>query len=111
KVPAGGKIESHKSVARLQQREEDLRVGRSTRMRLHVRELAPEQLGDAVDRKPLGDIHVLAAAVVAFARKAFGIFVGEYRSLRLENRTRHDVLGGDQLDLVALALELFPDHI
>ena len=43
-VAAGREIESHKSVARLQQRKEDLRVGRRARMRLHVRELAPEQL-------------------------------------------------------------------
>ena len=31
--------------------------------------------------------------------------------MRLENRTRHDVLGGDQLDLVALAVELVRDGV
>ena len=102
-MTAGGQIESHESVAWLQQREEDFRVGRRTRMRLHVRELAAEQFRDALDRQPLGNVHVLAAAVVAFARQALGIFVGEDRALRFQHRARDDVLGGDQLDLVALA--------
>ena len=56
---------------------------------------------------PFGDIHVLAAAVIAFAGQAFGIFVGQNRSLRFQYRPGNDVLGGDQLDLIALAPKLF----
>jgi hypothetical protein len=54
----------------------------------------------------LGDIDELAAAIVALARIALGIFVGHDRALRLEHGAGHDVLRGDQLDLVLLAAEL-----
>ncbi len=80
-------------------------------MRLHVGELAAEQFGDALDRQPLGDVDELAAAVIALARQAFGIFVGQHRALRFQHRARDDVLRGDELDLVALAAELEPDRL
>ena len=53
---------------------------------------------------------ILAAAVIAPARIAFGIFVGQHRALRLQHGARDDVLRGDQLDLVALAAELELDR-
>ena len=60
----------------------------------------------ALDGEFLGDVDELAAAVVAPARIALGVFVGHHRALRLEHGAGDDVLGGDQLDLVALAAEL-----
>ena len=72
--------------------------------------LATEQFGHAFDRQIFGDIDVLAAAVIALARKAFGIFVGEDRTLRLEYRAADDVLRRDQFDLVALATEFEADR-
>lgn len=63
-----------------------------------------------VDRQLLGDIHELAAAIVALAGITLGIFVGHDRALRLENGARHDVFRGDQLDLVALAAKLRADR-
>ena len=104
-MPAGGEIEPHEGVAGLHQREEHLGVGRGAGMRLHIGELAAEQLGHPLDRQPLGDVDELAAAVIALARQAFGIFVGQHRALRFQHRARDDVLRGDQLDLVALAAE------
>src|SRR3546814_3603095 len=50
-----------------------------------------------------------AALIIALARITLGIFVGEDRALRLEHRLRDDVLAGDQLDLMALALEFVGD--
>ena len=58
----------------------------------------------------LGDVDELAAAVVALARIAFGVFVGHHRALRLEHGAGDDVLRGDQFDLVALAAELELDR-
>ena len=52
-----------------------------------------------------------AALIIAPARIALGIFVGEHRALRLEHRARDDVLGRDQLDLVLLAVELGGDRV
>ena len=79
-------------------------------LRLHVGEVAAEQLLGALDRQRLGDVDELAAAVVALARIALGIFVGHDRALRLEHGARDDVLRGDQLDLVLLAAELLADR-
>ena len=80
-------------------------------MRLHIGEGAAEQPGDALDGEPLGDVDELAAAVIAFARQPFGVFVGEHRALRLEHGAADDVFRRDQLDLVALAAELELDRL
>ena len=80
-------------------------------MRLHVGELAAEQLGDPLDRQILGDVDELAAAVIALTRQALGIFVGENRALRFQNGAGNDVLRGDQLDLVALPAEFQPNNL
>ncbi len=72
-------------------------------VRLHVGEAAAEQLLRALDGEVLGDVDELAAAVVALAGIAFGVLVGQHRALRLQHGAGDDVLGGDQLDLVALA--------
>jgi hypothetical protein len=44
--------------------------------------IGAEQLLDAVDGQLLGHVHVLAAAVVALAGVALGVFVGQLRALR-----------------------------
>ena len=64
--------------------------------------LAAEQLLRPLDGERLGDVDELAAAVIALARIALGVFVGQHRALRLEHGARDDVLRGDQLDLVLL---------
>ena len=73
--------------------------------------LQPNKFCHALDRQPFGDVDELAAAVIALARQAFGIFVGEHRALRFQHRARDDVLRSDQLDLVALAAEFEFDRI
>ncbi len=80
-------------------------------VRLHVGEIAAEQLLGALDRQRLGDVDELAAAVIAPARITFGIFVGQHRALRLQHRARDDIFRGDQLDLVTLATEFQLDHV
>ena len=110
-VAAGGEVEAHEGVAGLQQRQEHRLVRLAAGVRLHVGEVAAEQLLGALDRERLGDVDELAAAVVALARIALGVFVGQHRALRLEHGAGDDVLGGDQLDLVALAAELLADGV
>ena len=73
--------------------------------------LGAEQLLGAVDRELLGDVDVLATAVVALARVALGVLVGEHRALGLEHRHRDEVLRGDHLERVLLALELESQHL
>ena len=72
--------------------------------------LAVEQLAGALDRELLGLVDLFAAAVVAPAGIALGIFVGQHRARRLEHGARDDVLRGDQLDLLLLAMQLALQH-
>ena len=109
-VAARIEVEAHEGVARLQQRQEHRLVHLAAGVRLHVGEVAAEQLLGPLDRQFLGDVDELAAAIVALARIALGIFVGHDRALRLEHGARDDVFRGDQLDLVALAAELVADR-
>ncbi len=55
--------------------------------------------------KSFGDVDELAAAVVALARVAFGVLVGEDAALRREHGGARVVLRGDQLDAFFLAAE------
>ena len=79
-------------------------------MRLYVGEGAIEQTLGAVDGELLDDVHILAAAVIALSRIAFGIFVGEKRAGGVEHGLGDDVLRGDQFDLVLLALMFLLDR-
>ena len=85
-------------------------VGLGPRVGLDVDVLgAGEQRQGALLGEPLGDVDELAAAVVALARQALGVLVGEPAALRLEDRREDVVLAGDELDLVVLATAL-ADH-
>ena len=70
---------------------------------------APKSCLGAVDGQLLDDVDELAAAVVAPARVALGVLVGEDRALRLEHGAADDVLRRDQLEVVLLALRLVAD--
>src|SRR3989304_2275352 len=52
---------------------------------------------------PLGDVPVLATAVVAPAGQTLGVLVREPGALRFHDRGKDVVLAGDQLDLAVLA--------
>ena len=65
----------------LQQRHEHRLVGLRAGVRLDVGERAVEQLAGALDGQLLGLVDLLAAAVVAPAGIALGVFVGEHRAL------------------------------
>ena len=110
-MAAGGEVQPHEGIAGLHQRHEHFGIGGGAGMRLDVGEAAAEQSGHPLDRQPLGNIDELAAAVIAPARQAFGILVGQHRALRFEHGAADDVLRRDQLDLVALAAKLERDGI
>ena len=75
-------------------------------MRLHVGVLGAEDLLAAVDGELLDLVDDVAAAVVARARRALGVLVGEHRAGRLEHRAAGEVLAGDELQRLLLADEL-----
>ena len=109
-VAAGGEAHAEDRVARFQQGKEYRLVRLRAGMRLHIGERAGEQPLRPVDRELLGDIDVDAAAIVAPARVALGIFVGQDGALRLQHRGGDSVLAGDQLDAVLLADQFGPER-
>ncbi len=104
-MSAGGEIEAHEGIAGLQQRQKHRLVHLAAGIRLHIGKARAEQLLGALDRQRFDDVDPFAAAVIAVARIAFGIFVGQHRALRFQYRAADDVFRRDQLDLVALAAE------
>ena len=104
-MSAGREVEAHECVARLHQRHEHGSISRRAGMRLHVCELASEKPRNPFNRKAFDNVDVLAAAVIAPARIALGILVGQDRTLRFQHRLADDVFGRDQFDVVALAAE------
>ena len=102
--------ETEDRVARLEQRLVDGGVGLRTRVRLDVGVLGPEQLLGAVDRQLLGDVDLLATAVVTAAWVTLGVLVGQHRANRIEHRLRHEVLRGDHLQRALLAAKLSVQH-
>ena len=93
-------------VARIEHRRVDGNVRLGARVRLDVHVVAAEDRLGSIDRQLLGDVDELAARVVAAAGIALGVLVGEHAALALEDRPRHEVLGGDHLQRRPLALEL-----
>ncbi len=93
-------------VARLKHGEVHRHVRLSSRVRLDVRVLGPEQRLGAVAGQLLHLVDDLAAAVVALPRVTLGVLVRRCRADRLEHRRPREVLRRDQLDLTALPFEL-----
>ena len=93
-------------VARFEQRHVGGVVGLGAGVRLDVGVVGAEQLLGALDRQFLGDVDLLAAAVVAAAGVALGVLVGQHRADRVEHGLRHEVLRGDHLQRALLAAQL-----
>ena len=101
-MAAVGQAHAEDGVAGVEQRQVHRGVGRGTGMRLDVGVVGAEQLPGAVDGQLLDLVDVFAAAVVALARIALGIFVGQ-AALRLHDPLAGVVLRGDQFEMVFLA--------
>ena len=109
-VAAVREVETEDGVTRFEQRGHGRRVGLRPRVGLHVGGLGAEQRLHPVDRQPLDHVDVLAAAVVAPARVALRVLVGEHRALRLHDRDGREVLRGDHLQGGPLAARLRADR-
>ncbi len=105
-MPAMRQVHAHDPIARLEHGEIGDQVGRGPRVRLDVGMRRAEERQRAVPGQGLGLVDFLAAAVVALPGIALGVLVGEDRSHRLEHRRAREVLRGDHLQGLALALEL-----
>src|SRR5258708_21842023 len=110
-MAAPGERQAEDRVAGLEYRGIDRLVRLRARVRLHVRPGRAEQALRALDGKGLGQVDVLAAAVVALARVALGVLVGEHAALRDQHLAADVIFRGDQLDVVFLPLLLAPDRV
>ena len=86
-------------------------VGLRAGVRLDVGVLGAEEGLGALDGDALDLVDDLAAAVVALARVALGVLVGEHRADGLHDRRPGEVLRRDELELVALAVGLAPHQL
>ena len=102
-VTAFGQAHAHDRVARLGESHEHGLVGLRAGVRLDIGAIGTEQRLQPVDGNLLGNIDVLATAVVALARITFRILVGQLRALRLHDRLADIILGGNQFDMLFLA--------
>src|SRR6266436_4975805 len=109
-MASGREREAENGIAGREEGEKRRLVRLRPGMRLDIGKAAAEELLGTLDRQPLGDIDKAAAAVIAAPGIALGIFVGQYRALRFEHRTRDDVLACDQLDLRLLAAAFAGDR-
>src|SRR6266542_4612135 len=115
-------VKAEHLVPRFEERQVNGGVCLRARMRLNVRVLRGEEFLRAVYRQLLDLIYEFAAAVVALTGQTFGVLVGKGCSNRLENRFRHEVLAGNELEAVALPVHFaandrrdiritFPDRV
>ena len=97
-------------VAGVAQGQVDRRVGLGTGVGLDVGVVGAEQGLGAINRQLLGLVNELTAAVVALARVAFRILVGQHRALGLHDPGAGVVLRCDKLDMFFLATLFFLDR-
>jgi hypothetical protein len=105
-VAAVREVHPEDRVAGREQREVGGHVGLRARMGLHVGMFGAEQRPRAGDRQRLDLVVPLTAAVVATARVALGVLVGEDGACRLHDRFADEVLRRDQFQPVVLACSL-----
>ena len=105
-VAAVGQIHADDGVARLEQGLIDSVVGLGAGVGLDVGVVGAEELAGPVPGDVLGDVHLLAAAVVALAGVALGVLVGEHRAHSHQHRFTDDVLRGDELNIPPLPGQL-----
>src|SRR5581483_6840118 len=110
-VAAVRQVHAEDGVAGLEQREVHRHVRLRARMRLHVGMLGAEQCLRPRDGGALDDVDVLAAAVIAATRVAFGVFVREHRTGGFEDRTADEVLRRDQFETVILPVQFVLDGV
>ncbi len=110
-VAAVVEVEAHDGVAGCEGGEEDSLVGLAAGVGLDVDVVAAEELFGAIAGEIFDDVDELAAAVVALAGIAFGVFVGERGRGGGEDGGGDVVFGGDEFQRRFLALRFVADGL
>ena len=102
-VAAVGEGQAHDFIARISERHKHGGVGLGTGMRLHIGKFGAEERFRAFTGQVFYYVGVFAATIVAAARVAFGVFIGEHGALGLENAAGHEIFRGNHFQGGALA--------
>ena len=105
-MAALGKIHAHDGIAQVEQGKVNGQVGLCAGMGLHVGIFGTKQLAGTVNCNLLNLVHKLAAAVIAVAGVALGIFVGQHAAHGSHNGRGNNVFAGNQLNVCLLAAQL-----
>ena len=105
-VTALRQIHAHNGVAQVEQSEVNRKVGLCTGVRLNIRIFCTEQLTCALDCDTLYLVNKFTAAVVALAGKTLCVLIGQHAAHSSHNAGRNDIFAGDQLDILALTMQL-----
>lgn len=105
-----GKVKTHQSAVRRHDSLVDLEVGRAARKALDVDtpllRVEVEGLESTLLAKKLDLVDVLVATIVTSTGITLGVLVGHGRTKGIEDGSGGDVLGGDEDNGLALALNL-----
>ena len=110
-VSAHCEVEAHKLVARFQASQEHCHIGLCARVRLHIGIFSTEQFFDALDSNVFALVNALATAVIAMARIAFGILVGEATAHSFHHLRANEVFTCNQFHTFVLALIFLLDNV
>ena len=102
-------VHTHHGVTHIQQCKVHGQVGLCAGMRLHVCIFGAEQLAGAVNGQLLNLVYISATAVIAMARIALCVLVGEHRAHCGHYGRADNVFTCNQLNVAALAGQL-PVH-
>ena len=105
-------VETHAqhSFPGLEEREVHTHVGLGPGVGLDIGVLRPEELLGPIDGQLLHLVDHRTALVVAPARVALGVLVGEDRTRGGHHRGRGEVLRGDEVDVGVLPFDVFADE-
>ena len=110
-VTAHGQVQSHEGVAGPEDGHGHGHIGLGAGVRLDIGIFGVIQGTQAVDGQLLNLVHHLAAAVIAFAGVALGVFVGADGAHGGEHFVRYIILGSNEFQAGALPLLFLLDQI
>ena len=110
-VAAHGEVQAHEDVAGTQAGHRDGHVRLGAGVRLDIGIFRVVELAEPVDGDLLDLVHHFAAAVVALAGIALGVFVGADGAHRGHDLVGDIVLGGNEFEAGGLALFFFLDKV
>jgi hypothetical protein len=105
-MAAVGEVHPENRISVLTGCQKDGHIGLASGVGLDVGVLGPEEFTGTCDGGPFDDVCEFASPIVAAARVALGILVGEDGTGGFENGLGDEVLRGDQLEPFVLAVRL-----